>query len=103
MRENRLSGLMRGGTQTVIGFASQSVASRLLYRFLDRLGMTAFFWMRGAAAHCRADERPLVRVIAAPQPHEGVGEGLLEDAAVAVARGQAEDEAVAVAFGLKRG
>jgi len=33
MRENRLSGLMRGGKQTVIGtWASQSVASRLLYR-----------------------------------------------------------------------
>ena len=33
MRENRLSGLMRGGKQTVIGLrASQSVASRLLYR-----------------------------------------------------------------------
>ena len=31
MRENRLSGLMRGGKQTVIGLASQSVASRLLY------------------------------------------------------------------------
>ena len=32
MRENRLSGLMRGGKQTVIGpSASQSVASRLLY------------------------------------------------------------------------
>ncbi len=32
MRENRLSGLMRGGKQTVIGQrASQSVASRLLY------------------------------------------------------------------------
>ena len=32
MRENRLSGLMRGGKQTVIGpRASQSVASRLLY------------------------------------------------------------------------
>jgi hypothetical protein len=32
MRENRPSGLMRGGKQTVIGFASQSVPSRLLYR-----------------------------------------------------------------------
>ena len=31
MRENRPSGLMRGGKQTVIGFASQPVASRLLY------------------------------------------------------------------------
>lgn len=31
MRENRLSGLMRGGKQTVIGIASQSVASCLLY------------------------------------------------------------------------
>lgn len=32
MRENRLSGLMRGGKQTVIGPRdSQSVASRLLY------------------------------------------------------------------------
>jgi hypothetical protein len=32
MRENRSSGLMRGGKQTVIGpRASQSVASRLLY------------------------------------------------------------------------
>jgi len=32
MREKRLSGLMRGGKQTVIGpRASQSVASRLLY------------------------------------------------------------------------
>ena len=32
MRENRLSGFMRGGKQTVIGpRASQSVASRLLY------------------------------------------------------------------------
>jgi hypothetical protein len=31
MRENRLSGLMRGGKQAVVGFASQSVASRLLY------------------------------------------------------------------------
>jgi hypothetical protein len=32
MRENRLSGLMRGGKQTVIGpWASQSVASCLLY------------------------------------------------------------------------
>ena len=34
MRENRPSGLMRGGKQTVIGpRASQSVASRLLYTF----------------------------------------------------------------------
>jgi len=32
MRENRPSGLMRGGKQTVIGLrASQSVVSRLLY------------------------------------------------------------------------
>jgi hypothetical protein len=32
VRENRLHGLMRGGSQTVIGnSASQSVASRLLY------------------------------------------------------------------------
>jgi hypothetical protein len=31
MRENRLSGLMRGGKQTVIGLAFQSVASRPLY------------------------------------------------------------------------
>ena len=31
MRENRPSGLMRGGKQTVIGLTSQSVASRLLY------------------------------------------------------------------------
>ena len=31
MRENRPSGLMRGGKQTVTGIASQSVASRLLY------------------------------------------------------------------------
>jgi len=31
MRENRPSGLMRGGKQTVIGVAYQSVASRLLY------------------------------------------------------------------------
>ena len=32
MRENRLSGLMRGGKQTVIGpRAFQSIASRLLY------------------------------------------------------------------------
>ena len=39
MRENRLSGLMRGGKQTVIGpRASQSVASRLLYTPLDRSG-----------------------------------------------------------------
>jgi len=35
MRENRLSGLMRGGKQTVIGLsASQSVASCLLYTYL---------------------------------------------------------------------
>ena len=34
MRENRLSGLMRGGKQTVIGpRAFQSVTSRLLYNF----------------------------------------------------------------------
>jgi hypothetical protein len=34
MRENRLSGLMRGGKQIVIGLrASQSIASRLLYTF----------------------------------------------------------------------
>ena len=31
MREIRPSGLMRGGKQTVIGFASQSVVFRLLY------------------------------------------------------------------------
>ncbi len=31
MRENRPSGLMRGGKTTVIGSASQSVSSRLLY------------------------------------------------------------------------
>ena len=31
MRENRPSGLMRGGKQTVIGCASHPVASRLLY------------------------------------------------------------------------
>ena len=31
MRENRPSGLMRGGKQTVIGFAFHSVASCLLY------------------------------------------------------------------------
>ena len=37
MRENRPSGLMRGGKQTVIGFASHSVASRLLYT-CQRLG-----------------------------------------------------------------
>ena len=40
MRENRLSGLMRGGKQTVIGpRAFQSAASRLLYRsFRGRVG-----------------------------------------------------------------
>jgi hypothetical protein len=37
MRENRLSGLMRGGKQTVIGIhASQSVASCLLYTSPER-------------------------------------------------------------------
>ena len=36
MRENRLSGLMRGGKRTVIGHcAFQSVASRPLYRGFD--------------------------------------------------------------------
>ena len=48
MRENRLSGLMRGGKQTVIGtLASQSVASCLLYT------MPAFGRMRGGCQdHC---------------------------------------------------
>jgi hypothetical protein len=37
MRENRSSGLMRGGKQTVIGpRASKSVASRLLYILLKK-------------------------------------------------------------------
>ena len=38
MRENRPSGLMRGGKQTVIGqSASQSIASRLLYTPISAL------------------------------------------------------------------
>jgi hypothetical protein len=40
--------------------------------------------------------------IAAPDPDEGVGQSLFEDAAVAVARGEAEDVGVIVAFGLER-
>ena len=46
MRENRPSGLMRGGKQTVIGFASQPVASRLLYTFegVRRNGVSAQAW-----------------------------------------------------------
>src|SRR6188768_2699677 len=39
--------------------------------------------------------------VAAPEPDEGVGEGLVEDFAVAVAGGFAEDEALVVAFGLE--
>jgi hypothetical protein len=46
MRENRPSGLMRGGQQTVVGLAaSQSVASRLLYtlpRSRERLGRSVW-------------------------------------------------------------
>src|SRR5947207_12995337 len=44
-----------------------------------------------------------VGVVAAPHPHERVRECLLENAAVAVARGQAEYEAVVVTLGLERG
>ena len=40
----------------------------------------------------------LLAAVAAPEPHEGVGEGLIEDLAVAVAGCFAEDEAVVVAF-----
>ena len=44
MRENRPSGLMRGGKQTVIGpRAFQSVASRLLYL----LSAAVRFWLSG--------------------------------------------------------
>ncbi len=42
MRENRPSGLMRGGKQTVTGpRASQSVASRLLYTLP---GLSGWLW-----------------------------------------------------------
>ena len=41
-----------------------------------------------------------VGVVAAPHPHERVRECLLENAAVAVARGEAEYEAVVVALAL---
>jgi len=41
MRENRPSGLMRGGKQTVVGFAFQPVASCLLYR-LNSFSSSAF-------------------------------------------------------------
>ena len=37
MRENRPSGLMKGGKQTVIALCSQPVASRLLYTPFDSL------------------------------------------------------------------
>jgi hypothetical protein len=42
MRENRPSGLMRGGKQTVIGIASHSVASCLLYT-CGRLDLSKIF------------------------------------------------------------
>ena len=43
MRENRPSGLMRGGKQTVIGrWASQSVASRLLYTKIQTNSVNVF-------------------------------------------------------------
>src|SRR5438874_10918953 len=42
-----------------------------------------------------------VGVVAAPHPHERIRQCLLEDAAVAVARGKAKYEAVVVTLGLK--
>ena len=44
-----------------------------------------------------------VSLVAAPHPDQGVGESLLEDAAVAVARGPAEYVAVVVALRLESG
>jgi hypothetical protein len=57
MRENRPSGLMRGGKQTVIGpRASQSVASRLLYKGDAR---RPFEFSRVPSASCDRRSREL--------------------------------------------
>ena len=42
----------------------------------------------------------LFSMVTAPNPDEGIGQGLLENAMVAVARAEAEDETVVVTFGL---
>src|SRR5262245_23597529 len=58
-------------------------------------------WFGSEAWWSRTSGRS-VGLIAAPEPDEGVGQGLLENAAIAVTRGQAEDEAMVVTFGLER-
>jgi len=49
MRENRSSGLMRGGKTTVIGSASQPVSSRLLYNRVNAESMASAEPTRGEA------------------------------------------------------
>src|SRR5262245_45863775 len=71
------------------------------------------FWRRGDAqfadctllialiAHC-AFANALFGVVAAPDPHQGIGQGLLEHAAIAVPGRATEDIAVVVALGFER-
>src|SRR5258706_9164885 len=60
---------------------------------------------REIARPCRSADQKICAtlvVVAAPDPDECVGQGLLEDATVTVARSKREDEAVMVTLGPKR-
>ena len=42
-------------------------------------------------------------MVTAPDPHERISQGFLEDATVAMTCGETEHETVAIAFGIKGG